>query len=100
MARKIIWSNQAQQDRKEILKFWFIKTRSKAYSKILNQQFNYSIKLLQTHPYIGKSTNIEEIKIKIVRDYFLIYKFNEKELIIISLWDSRQDPIQLKELIS
>jgi plasmid stabilization system protein ParE len=53
MARKIILSNQAQKDRKEILNFWFLKTKSKAYSKSLNQQFNYSIKLLQTHPYIG-----------------------------------------------
>lgn len=100
MARKIIWSNQAQKERKEILNFWFLKTKSKAYSKSLNQQFNNSIKLLQTHPYIGKPTNIEIIKIKIVRDYFLIYNFSEKELLVISIWYSRQDPIKLKELLS
>lgn len=36
MARKIIWTISAQQERKEILEYWFQINKSKSFSKKLN----------------------------------------------------------------
>ena len=33
---------------------------------------------------------------KIVKDYFIIYEFDDKELRILSIFETRQDPAKLK----
>jgi plasmid stabilization system protein ParE len=71
MAKRIIWSNRAQQDRKEILAYWIDRNKSKTYSLKLNQLFIQAVNLLSEHPLIGEKTEIENIRIKIVRDYYI-----------------------------
>lgn len=89
--RKIVWTKTAKFERKEILNYWFNRTKSKTYSKKLNELFNESVHLLSEHPKIGRATNDNETRISIVRDYLIFYEFNEKELIILSIWDARRD---------
>ena len=89
--RKIIWTATAKFERKEILEYWINRNKSNTYSKKLNQLFSEAVKLLSEHPKIGRTTNDGETRINIVRDYLIFYEFNEKELIIQSVWDSRRD---------
>lgn len=96
MARKVIWSPLAQQKRKEILEFWIEKTQSKNYSIKLNNLFKESTKLLSDHPNIGRKTDINGVRVKIVRDYLLFYEFSDSSLNILTVWDSRQNPDKLK----
>ncbi|MEP6700726.1 MAG: type II toxin-antitoxin system RelE/ParE family toxin [Bacteroidota bacterium] len=56
MAKQIIWSLQAQKDRKEILLYWRIRNQSTTYSKKLNQLFKKAVQLLAEHPHIGRRT--------------------------------------------
>ncbi|MCZ2392893.1 MAG: type II toxin-antitoxin system RelE/ParE family toxin [Chitinophagales bacterium] len=67
------------------------KTKSKTYSKKLNKLFSESVNLLSEHPKIGRTTNDEETRINIVRDYLIFYEFTDKEIIIQSVWDARRD---------
>lgn len=46
MAKEVIWSLMARDDRKEILTYWNNRNRSTAYSKKLNQLFKVAVKLI------------------------------------------------------
>ena len=99
MAKQIIWSLRAQKDKKEIFKYWSQRNKSNRYSKKLNQLFKDSIRLLSEHPYIGKSTDVDSVKIKIVKDYLLIYEVTETSINILSIWDGRQNPSKLEDIL-
>ena len=96
MAKQVIWSARAHTDRKLILEYWINRNKSKTYSRKLNRLFNEAVQLVAIHPKIGKRTNIEHIRIKIVRDYFIIYEETESEIHILTIWYSHQDPENLE----
>ena len=72
MARQIIWAHRAQSDRKEILEYWKNRTTSTSYSKKLDSLFREALSILKDYPQIGKPTDIDKVRIKIVRDYLLV----------------------------
>lgn len=92
MAKQVIWSKLAHQDRQEILAFWINYTKSYAYSKRLNQLFENTADLISKHPKIGKKTEVQDVRIKIVKDYYFTYREKETKIEILTIWDSRQDP--------
>ena len=92
MVRKIIWSKIAQEDKLFILRFWIIRNQSDLYSKKLNQYFNDSVRLISKFPLIGKKTEFPDIRIKIVKHYFITYRIKPDRIEILTIWDSRQDP--------
>jgi addiction module RelE/StbE family toxin len=99
MVKQIIWSLKAQNDKKEIFKYWSHRNKSNRYSKKLNQLFKDAIHLLSDHPYIGRSTNEDSVRIKIVKEYLLVYEVTETSINILSIWDSRQDPSKLEDVL-
>ena len=99
MAKQVIWSFRAQSDRKGILNYWRQRNKSKAYSKKLNQLFKESIKIITDFPQIGKLTDDINTRIKIVKDYLIIYEETETQILILTIWDSRQDPEKLKKIL-
>jgi toxin YoeB len=92
MARKIIWSLRAQNDRRKILEYWILRNQSKAYSKKLNGLFNESVKILSAFPRIGKPTEFQNVRVKIIQDYLMFYEVIQNQIHILTIWDSRQDP--------
>jgi len=78
-----------------ILDYWTKKNQSSAYSKKLNQLFKTATLLLVDHPKIGRPTDHENVRIKIIKDYFLFYEETDTEIYILTVWDSRQDPKRL-----
>jgi len=92
MAKQIIWSLRAQDDRKQIFDYWTQRNKSSNYSKKLNKLFRVAVKLIVKHPNIGKPTDISNVRVKIIRDYLMIYEEAGTRIIILTIWDSRQDP--------
>ena len=75
------------------------KNQSKEYSKKLDSLFKDAVRLIAHYPEIGKQTDRRGVRIKVVRNYLLIYELNNEQLIILTIWDSRQNPQKLlKEL--
>ena len=99
MAKQVIWSLRAQNDKKEILDYWRQKNQSNTYSKKLNELFKESIKIILDFPQIGKVTDDTKARIKIVKDYLIIYEETETQIFILTIWDSRQDPDNLKKIL-
>ncbi|WP_286754885.1 type II toxin-antitoxin system RelE/ParE family toxin [Roseivirga sp. UBA838] len=96
MVKRVIWSPRAQTERKEILDFWFKRNKSKTYSRKLNRLFKEAINLIIDYPEIGKRTDLENVRAKIIRDYIMFYEINVDELFILSIWDTRQNPENLE----
>ncbi len=96
MAKKIKWSDRAQKERFEILKYWSNRNKSKVYSSKLNQLFLENLEILTQTPEIGIPTHITDIRIKIVRDYLVYYKIQPSYIEIITVWDPRRDPNKFK----
>ncbi len=96
MAKKIIWSLNAQRDRKNILFYWNKRNKSNRYSIKLNKLFKDAVKIISKYPRIGKLTDKENIRIKIVRDYLILYENLDTEIHILTIWDSRRDAENLE----
>ena len=69
------------------------------YPRKLNGLFKEAVLLISQYPNIGRPTQHPTARVKIVRDYFVIYDEMEDCIEILSIWDSRQDHEKLDELL-
>ncbi|WP_260138279.1 type II toxin-antitoxin system RelE/ParE family toxin [Elizabethkingia anophelis] len=76
-ARKIIWTQKANIERRDILEYWIDRNKSKKFSIKLNKLIVATIKQIAENPGIGRKTNLENIRVKIIRDYLFFYEFDE-----------------------
>jgi len=93
--RKIVWSSRAKSDLSNILEFFYIRNRSKTYSKKLNSKLRKAIRLLIKHPLIGIQSDVENIRALVEGDYAIFYQVTEETIRIITIWDCRQNPDNL-----
>ncbi|NVO18671.1 MAG: type II toxin-antitoxin system RelE/ParE family toxin [Bacteroidetes bacterium] len=75
-----------------MLQFYLTRNSSPAYSKKLFPKINSSIRLLSKNPFLGIKTDDPDIRALITGDYQIIYESFEKLILIIMIWDCRQDP--------
>jgi toxin YoeB len=54
--------------------------------------FREAIGIIRDYPQIGKPTNDKSARIKIVKDYLIIYQETVTKIFILTIWDSRQNP--------
>lgn len=99
MAKQVIWSDRAIDDLLRIFEYWNNRNKSSNFSKKLNELFNKAIEIIAIHSSIGRPSQIENIKIKVVRDYLIIYQDTPELIIILTIWDSRRNPEELENLI-
>jgi len=96
MVRRIIWGQIAIDDKFQILHYWDDRNKSKQFSKKLNRLLNIAANLVGKHPFMGKKTDMPNIRIKIVKDYFLVYEIMNDKIFILRIWDTRRNPNKLK----
>ena len=94
--RKINWTEKANFERKEILDYWIQKNKSKNYSIKLNQLFIEILKQVAESPTIGRKTEFENVRFRIVRDYLLFYKYDQKQIKVLTVWDGNREEKTLK----
>jgi len=102
MAQRIIWTTQAKKIFHQILDFYNQINGSKTYSRKLNTEIKKNTLLLLQHPYLGRLTEIEYLRVIVLENHHIYYQINDKndEIEIILVWDCRQDPQKLLEFIS
>jgi toxin YoeB len=94
--RKIIWSHRARNSLYRILRFFADRNKSKVYSAKLYKKINQEIQLLKKFPNIGFQTDLENVRGLISGHYIIYYEITEREIIIHTIWDNRQNPDDLK----
>lgn len=99
MAKQVVWSLRAQNDRKNILSYWRQRNKSNTYSKKLYLLFKEAVNTIRDFPKIGKLTDDRNARIKVVRDYLVIYEETETTIYILTVRDGRQDPAELVKVL-
>lgn len=91
-AKSIVWSLQARNDRREILKFWFVHTGNKRYSEKLARLFREATHYLARFNYLGRATDIKNVRVTVCGDYLIFYRITRLSIEIITLFDNRRNP--------
>ena len=99
MVKRVIWTLSAKQEKKEILTYWRKRNKSNAYPKKLNKLLKLAIQSLATSTFPRNNTDDENVSVKIVKDYMIFFEEDVSNIYILCLWDCRQDPNQLKNLL-
>ena len=94
--RKIIWSHKAKIKHLEILEFYYRRNQSKTYSQKIYNEIKKSVRLLKNQPKLGLKTDDPTVRALIVGDFIVFYEFTNSEIIVHTLWDSNQNPDNLK----
>jgi toxin YoeB len=94
--RRIVWSASAKLQLKAILEYFNFRNKSKLYSLKLNTLIQTELKILLQQPNIGKKTDSINVRCLLIENYYVFYEINETHIIILSVWDTRQDPKRLK----
>ncbi len=94
MARRLIWTVEARNSRKNIFNYWNNRNKSKTYSNKLNILFNQNLKTVILLPEFGLATKKTNVKFIIVSHFEIIYKITEIEIVVLDIWDTRQNPTE------
>lgn len=80
---------------KKFLAYWRNRTKSTSFSKKLDLLFRDALSIISQYPQIGKPTDDQTARIKIVKDYLLVYEEFQDSIFLLTIWDSRRDPKKL-----
>ncbi len=95
-----MWSKKAKEDKTEILRYWLKRNKSNVYPKKLNDLIKEAILWLVENPFVRRNTDYEGVYVKQVRDYFILFEETESTIYILTIWDTRQDPKKIEDIIN
>ena len=99
MVRTIIWTERAHQDRIKIFTYWNERNLSNIYSRKLQKLIKESLVLICKHTLVGKLTDKDNVRTKVLKDYLIIYEITLNEIVILSIWDCRKNPQDLTRIL-
>lgn len=94
--RRIVWTSSAKLQLKDILEYFNFRNKSKIYSLKLYKLIQTELKILPQQPTIGKKTDSINVRGLLIENYYVFYEVNKTHIIILSVWDTRQNPKRLK----
>lgn len=97
MARKqLTWSIRARQDVLDILRFYRKRNGNTVYCRKLRDEFRKATERIRDNVEIGQVIDKTNYRFVIVEEFQLIYRENENEIILVTVWDARRNPEDLK----
>lgn len=94
--RKLIWSHTAKIKLFEILDYFRGRNNTSTYSQKLYTKIIREVSVLIKHPEIGLKTDLNDVRCLIIENYMVFYETSETSIIIHTIWDSHQNPENLK----
>lgn len=93
--RSVIWTKNSEIQLQEILNYFTIRNKSVLYSRKLYKKFKRELTIVSKDPELGLKTKLDKIRGLIVDDYILFYEIFEDRILILKVWDCRQNPAKL-----
>lgn len=101
----LIWSNTAEQEYLDILEFWINNNLSNKYSLKIIEAVEQAENRLMSNPFIAQEKedykngiSFKYRRMIILKNFSLIYVVRDA-VEIISFWDNRKDPQELKKAL-
>ena len=98
--RKIVWTETAAKQRREILRYWTERNNSKSYAEKLIEITVKHLKVISKNPEAFQESEIDEVRESAMGHFSLYYKITTNQIIVMAFWDNRQDPKKLFKAIS
>jgi plasmid stabilization system protein ParE len=98
--RKIVWTETAAKQRREILRYWTERNKTTTYAEKLIEITAKHLKVISKNPEAFKETEFEEVRESAMGHFSLYYKIIADQIIVMGFWDYRQDPKKLLKAIS
>jgi len=98
--KKIVWTETAAKQRREILRYWTERNKSTTYAKKLIEINAKQLKVISKNPEALKESEINEVRESAMGHFSLYYKITSDQIIVMAFWDNRQDPKKLLKAIS
>lgn len=97
----IIWTDFATQNLKSIFDYYTEKANTKVAHKIRREILDSTLRL-KKHPNSGQTeVNLEKLNLKhryvVVGNYKVIYRIESESIIIIDIFDTRQNPNKMAD---
>jgi plasmid stabilization system protein ParE len=93
--RKVVWTISAEIQLQSILDFFNNRNKNANYSRRLYKNLIKVLRTVEKNPELGIKTKIENIRGLIIDDYILFYEISETMILVLKIWDSRQNPNKL-----
>lgn len=93
--KEVVWTRNSEIQLQEILEFFAARNKSSRYSLTLYKKFKSELNRVAQNPEIGIKTKLALIKGLIVGDYILFYEIFEDKIMVLKVWDCRQNPEKL-----
>ena len=90
--REIIWTRVSELQLQEILEFFIQRNKNTTYSRKLYNKLKKEVLIASKNPEIGIKTKLENIRGLIIVDYIIFYEILETRILILKVWDCRQNP--------
>lgn len=98
--KKIVWTETAAKQRREILRYWTERNKSTTYAEKLIEINAKHLKVISKKPEAFKESEINEVRESAMGHFSLYYKITSDQIIVMAFWDNRQDPNKLLKAIS
>ncbi len=98
--RKIVWTETAAKQRREILRYWAERNKTATYAEKLIEITAKHLKVISKNPEAFKETEIDEVRESAMGHFSLYSKITTEQIIVVGFWDIRQDPKKLLKAIS
>ena len=93
--RAVTWTKASEIQLQEILLFYTRRNKNTRYSRKLYRKFKSELKTAAKNPELGIRTKLERIRGLIIEDYIIFYEILEDRILILKIWDCRQNPDNL-----
>jgi len=97
--KKVVWTETAAKQRREILRYWTSRNGSTTYAEKLIKLTSKRLKIILNQPEGFPATVYPGTRISAMGHFSILYKITEEQLIVTAFWDNRQDPEKLLEII-
>ncbi len=98
--RTVRWTRTADIQYVEILEYWVKRNKSNVYSKKPIKLIAERTKQIAESPLIYKSADFKDTRVASLGNFSIFYKVTEQEILITALWDNRQDPKKLLQVLN
>jgi len=93
--REIVWARNAEIQLKAILEFYRSRNKSNVFSLKLYNKLVSELSKTSHKPEIGIKTRLNNIRGLIIDEYILFYEILPEKIVVLKVWDCRQDPDKL-----
>ncbi len=95
--KRLIWSIDAKCELNEILRFFRKRNGNNEYSRRLSQEFRLTQKHIEQNELIGQQIGNTNLRfVVVVNTYRMFYRIESKQNTVVSVWDGRRNPEDLK----